>query len=197
MNPLLLSNVLSNNGFTSIICYWYHNHKVIACFLSYRLFVNLVSLSLITTLGNQAYIYSSFYLKIHDSLYFSCLQSLLNHNRALIPTVTTLIFLHSFLQYIGNFQVIFFFNTQVPPKFRQSLPYIGRSQVINIYPVYTSNISYLITQNHDPIILGLNPTHYHQHNTSYSITSYNVVQMKDSISTINMHGQIGTKSFNH
>ena len=50
MNPLLLSNVLSNNGFSSIICYWYHNHKVIACFLSYRLFANLVSLSLITTL---------------------------------------------------------------------------------------------------------------------------------------------------
>ena len=50
MNPLLLSNVLSDNGFSSIICYWYHNHKVIACFLSYRLFANLVSLSLITTL---------------------------------------------------------------------------------------------------------------------------------------------------
>jgi len=96
-------------------------------------------------------------------------------------------------KFLGNF----FFNTQVPPKFRQSLPYIGRSQVINIYPVYTSNISHLITQNHDPIILGLNPTHYHQHNTSYSITSYNVVQMKYSISTINMHGQKGTKSFNH
>jgi len=115
--------------------------------------------------------------------------------------VTTLIFLHSFSRYIGNFQVIFFCDIQVPPKFlpkfRQSLPYTGRSQVIDIYPVYTSNISYLITQNHDPIMLGLNPTHYHQHNTSCSITSYNIVQMKDSISTINMHGQIGTKSLNH
>jgi hypothetical protein len=111
--------------------------------------------------------------------------------------VTTPIFLHSFSQYIGNFQVICFFFIQVPPKFRQSLPYTGRSQVIDIYHVYTSNISHLITQNHDPIIMGLNPTHYHQHNTSYSITSYNVVQIKDSISTINMHGQIGTKNFNH
>jgi len=62
---------------------------------------------------------------------------------------------------------------QVSPKFWQSLPYTGRSQVIDIYPIYTSNISHLITQNHDPIILGLNPTHSHQHNTSYSITSYN------------------------
>ena len=117
--------------------------------------------------------------------------------------VTTPIFLHSFSRYFGNFQVNFFFfcDIQVPskflPKFRQSLPYTGRSQVIGIDPVYTSNISHLITQNHDPIILGLNPTHYHQHNTSYSITSYNIVQMKDSISTINMHGQIGTKSLNH
>jgi hypothetical protein len=98
--------------------------------------------------------------------------------------VTTLIFLHSFSQYIGNIQVIFFFDIQVPPKFRQSLSYTGRSQVIDIYLVYTSNISHLITQNHNPIILGLNPTHSHQHNTSYSITSYNVVQIKDSISTI-------------
>ena len=115
--------------------------------------------------------------------------------------VTTLIFLHSFSQYIENFQVNFFIYIQVPPKFlpkfRQSLPYTGRSQVIDIYPVYTSNISHLITQSHDPIILGLHPTHYHQHNTSYSITSYNIVQMKDSISTINVHGQIGTKSLNH
>ena len=123
--------------------------------------------------------------------------------------VTTPIFLHSFSRYIGNFQVNFFFyDIQVPPKFlpkfQQSLPYTGRSQVIDIYPVYTSNISHLITQNHDPIILDLdpiildlNPTHYHQHNTSYSITSYNIVQMKDSISTINMHGQISTKSLNH
>jgi len=108
------------------------------------------------------------------------------------------IFLHSFSQYIGNSQVNFFFcDIQDPPKFRQSLPYTGRSQVINIYPVYTSNISYLITQNHDSIIPSLNPTHYHKHNTSYSITSYNIVQMKDSISNINMHGQIGTKSLNH
>jgi hypothetical protein len=117
-------------------------------------------------------------------------------------SVTTPIFLHSFLQYIGNFQIIFFYiYIQVPPKFlpkfQQSLPYTGRSQFIDIYPVYTSNISHLITQNHDLIILGLNPTHSHQHNTSYSITSYNVVQIKDSISTINMHGQKGTKSFNH
>jgi hypothetical protein len=101
-------------------------------------------------------------------------------------------------KYLGKF---FFFDIQVPPKFlpkfRQSLPYTGGSQVIDIYPIYTSNISHLITQNHDPIILDLNPTHSHQHNTSYSITSYNVVQIKDSISTINMHGQKGTKSFNH
>ena len=94
----------------------------------------------------------------------------------------------------GNF---FFIYIQVPPKFQQSLPYTGRSQVIDIYPVYTSNNSHLITKNHDPIILGLNPTHSHQHNTSYSITSYNAVQIKDSISTVNMHGQKGTKSFNH
>ena len=98
---------------------------------------------------------------------------------------------------LGNF----FFDIQVPPKFlpkyQQSLPDTGRSQVIDIYPGYTSNISHLITQNHDPIILGHNPTYYHQHNIFYSITSYNVVQMKDSISTINMHGQIGTRSFNH
>jgi hypothetical protein len=53
-------------------------------------------------------------------------------------------FLHSFSLYIGNFQVIFFFDIQVPPKFRQSLPYTGRSQVIDIYPVYTSNISHLL-----------------------------------------------------
>jgi hypothetical protein len=38
------------------------------------------------------------------------------------------------------------------------------------------------------IILDLNPTHHHQHNTSYSITSYNIIQVKDSISTINMQG---------
>ena len=95
MNPLLLSKVLSDNGFSSIICYWYHNHKVIACFLSYRLFANLVSLSLITTLvviqvhtPTHTHISSSFDIKIHDSMYFSCLQSLLNHNRALIPTIT-------------------------------------------------------------------------------------------------------------
>ena len=82
-----------------------------------------------------------------------------------IKSVTTLIFLHSFSQYIGKFQVIFFLYIQVPPKFspkfRQSLPYTGRSQVIDIYHVYTSNNSHLITQNHDPIILGLNPTHSH------------------------------------
>jgi hypothetical protein len=57
-------------------------------------------------------------------------------------------FLHSVSRYIRNFQVIFFFDIQVPPKFppkfRQSLPYTGRSQVINIYPVYTSNISHLL-----------------------------------------------------
>jgi len=56
-------------------------------------------------------------------------------------------FLHFVLRYFGNFQVIFF-NIQVPPKFppkfRQSLPYIGRSQVIDIYAVYTSNISHLL-----------------------------------------------------
>jgi hypothetical protein len=150
MNPLLLSNVLSNNGFTSIICYWYHNHKVIACFLSYRLFVNLVSLSLITTLGNQAYIYiyiyiyiySSFYLKIHDSLYFSCLQSLLNHNRALIPTVTTLIFLHSFSQYIGNFQVIFFLIHRFHQNFgRVSLILVGPK--LSTYTLFTLLISHI------------------------------------------------------
>jgi len=33
-----------------------------------------------------------------------------------------------------------------PPKFRQSLPYTRRSQVIDIYPIYISNISLLITQ---------------------------------------------------
>ena len=99
----------------------------------------------------------------------------------------------------------FYIYIQVPPKFRQSFPCTSRSQVIDIYPVYTSNNSHLITQNHDPIILGPNPTHSHQHNTSYSITSYNAVQIKDSISTVNMHGQKGTKmhgqkgtkSFNH
>jgi hypothetical protein len=77
MNPLLLSNVLLDNDFTSIICYRYHNHEVIACFLSYRLFANLVSLSLITTLVVTKHMYifmsSSFYLKIDDSLYFPCL----------------------------------------------------------------------------------------------------------------------------
>ena len=136
-------------------------------------------------------------------MYFSCLQSLLNHNRALIPTVTTSIFPHPFSRYIGKFQVNFFFYIyiQVPPKFptkfRQSLLCTGKSQVIDIYPVYTSNGSHLITQNHDPIILGLNPTPSHQHNTSYSITSYNAVQIKDSISTVNMHGKKSTKSFNH
>jgi hypothetical protein len=41
-----------------------------------------------------------------------------------------------------------------------SLPYIGRFQVINIQPVYTSNISHLLTQ-FNPIILCLNPTKYH------------------------------------
>ena len=106
-------------------------------------------------------------------------------------------FPHPISRYIGNFQVNFFYiYIQVPPKFQQSLLYTGRSQVIDINPVYTSNNSHLITQNHDPIILGLNPTHYQQHKTSYSITSYNVVQMKDSIPSRNMHGQIGTKSFN-
>jgi len=113
------------------------------------------------------------------------------------PDFSTFFFL-IYWKFSGNF---FFCDIQVPPKFllkfRQSLPYIGRSQVIDIYHVYTSNISHLITQNHDSIILGLNPTHYHQHNTYYSITSYNIVQMKDSISTINMYGQIGTKSLNH
>jgi hypothetical protein len=42
-------------------------------------------------------------------------------------------------------------------KFRRSLPYTGRSQVIDIRPVYTSNIPYVLTQ-FNPIILGLNPT---------------------------------------
>jgi hypothetical protein len=133
-----------------------------------------------------------------DSRFFFLLPTFLS----LLVNVTTLVFLHSFLRYIENFQVNFFFcDIQVPPKFlpkfRQSLPYTSRFQVIDIYSVYTSNISHLITQNHDPIILDLHPTHYHQHNTSYSITSYNIVQMKDSISTINVHGQIGTKSLNH
>jgi hypothetical protein len=112
------------------------------------------------------------------------------------PDFSTFFFV-IYWKFSGNF----FFDIQVPPKFlpkfRQNLLYTGRSQVINIYHVYTFNISHLITQNHDSIILGLNPTHSHQHNTSYSITSYNVVQIKDLISTINMHGQKGTKSFNH
>ena len=136
-------------------------------------------------------------------MYFSCLQSLLNHNRALIPTVTALNFstfvFAIYWKISGKFYIYIYIYIyiQVPPKFWQSLPCTGRSQVIDIYPVYTSNNSHLITQNHDPIILGLNPTHSHQHNTSYSITSYNAVQIKDLISTVNMHGQKGTKSFNH
>ena len=128
----------------------------------------------------------------HNETHFIKLNMLCNN-----PDFSTFFFA-IYWKFSGNF---FFFDIQVPPKFLpkfwQSLPYTGRSQVIDIYLVYTFNNSHLITQNHDPIILGLNPTHYHQHNTSYSITSYNVVQMKDSISTINMHGQIGTKSFNH
>ena len=64
-------------------------------------------------------------------------------------------FLHSFSRYIGNFQVFFFYiqvSPKIPPKFRQSLPYTGRSQVIDIYPVYTSNISHLL-------ITQLRPNH--------------------------------------
>ena len=58
MNPLLSSNVLSNNGSIFIICYQSHNHEVIAHFLSYRLLDNPVSLSLITTLVVTKYIYT-------------------------------------------------------------------------------------------------------------------------------------------
>ena len=82
--------------------------------------------------------------------------------------VTTPIFHIQFRDTLEIFQVIFFLYIyiQVPPKFQQNLLYTGRSQVIDINPVYTSNNSHLITQNHDPIILGLNPTHYQQHKTS-------------------------------
>ena len=57
-----------------------------------------------------------------------------------------------------------------PPKFRQSLPYIGRSQVIDIYHVYTSNISYLITQS-QPNCLG-SPSHKHHYHHNHNILSH-------------------------
>jgi len=62
--------------------------------------------------------------------------------------VTTPIFYILFCDTLEIFRKFFFFDIQVPPKFppkfRQSLPYTGRSQVIDIYPVYTSNISHLL-----------------------------------------------------
>ena len=152
-------------------------------------------------------LYKWVYVKIvHNLLFFELFdnESPFLFINSFIVTPYTFICVYSYfptIWYIKIWVIFFQFSykrlPKFPPKFQQSLPYTGRSQVIDIYPVYTSNGSHLITQNHDPIILGLNPTPSHQHNTSYSITSYNAVQIKDSISTVNMHGQKGTKSFNH
>ena len=122
--------------------------------------------------------HSSFYIKIHDSLYFPCLISLLNHNRALIPTVTTPIFHIQFRDTLEIFLAIFLYiyiyiYIQVPPKFQQSLLYTGRSQVMDINPVYTSNNSHLITQNHDPNHPGSQPNSL---STTQNILFNNIVQ---------------------
>jgi len=74
-------------------------------------------------------------------------------------------------------QVIFFLQfsykslLKFPPKFWQSLPYIGRSQVIDIYPVYTSNISHLITQSW-PNRPGSQSHKHHHHHHNHNI--YNI-----------------------
>jgi len=74
-------------------------------------------------------------------------------------------------------QVIFFLQfsykslPKFPPKFRQSLPYIGRSQVIDIYPLYTSNISHLITQSR-PNRPGSQSHKHHHHHHNHNI--YNI-----------------------
>jgi hypothetical protein len=54
-----------------------------------------------------------------------------------------------------------------PLKFRQSLPYIGKSQVIDTYPVYTFNILHLITAsrpNHPGSQCHKHNHHHHNHN---------------------------------
>jgi hypothetical protein len=91
-------------------------------------------------------------------------------------------FTHPFSRYIGNFQVFFFiFYIPVPPNFYQNFsrvsPILGGPK-LSTKPYYTSNFN----SHPDPIILDLNPTQHHKHSTCYSITSYNVIQVKDSIS---------------
>jgi hypothetical protein len=56
------------------------------------------------------------------------------------------------------------------PKFRQSLPYTGRFQVIDIYPVYTSNISHLITQSR-PNHFGSQSHKHHHHHHNHNISN--------------------------
>jgi len=142
MNPLLLSDILSNNGFTSIICYRYHNHKVIACFLSYRLFANLVSHLGCVCVCVCVCVCISFYLKIHDSLYFSCLQSLLNHNRALIPTVTTPIFLAIYWKFSGNFFFQYTGSTKISTKISAVSPILVGPK-LSTYTLFTLLISHI------------------------------------------------------
>jgi hypothetical protein len=81
----------------------------------------------------------------------------------------------------------FFFDIPVTPNFYQNFGRVSpmlRGPKLSTKSYYTSNFNSHL----DPMILDLNPTHHHQHNTCYSITSYNVIQVKDLFSTLNMHG---------
>ena len=60
-----------------------------------------------------------------------------------------------------------------PLKFRQSLPYTRRSQVIDIYPVYTFNILHLITQSW-PNHLGSQSHKHHHHHHHHNHNIYNI-----------------------
>ena len=56
-----------------------------------------------------------------------------------------------------------------PLKFQQSLPYTGRSQVIDIYHVYTSNILHLITQSRPNHPESESHKHHHHNHNIYNI----------------------------
>jgi hypothetical protein len=79
-------------------------------------------------------------------------------------------FLHPFRDTLEIFGKLFLnkFHRNFYQNFGGASPIPGGPK-LSTKSYYTANF---ISQP-DPIILNLNPTHHHQHNTSYSITSYN------------------------
>jgi len=61
-----------------------------------------------------------------------------------------------------------------PPKFWQSLLYTERSQIIDICPIYTSNILHLITESRPNQPGSQSHKHHHHHHHHHNHNIYNI-----------------------